>query len=55
MDMFVYTEQKPGTLRLYRFVQRLPEGGWRSFYTAHEPEMKDVGTHAVMAEGVGCY
>jgi len=42
MDMFVYTEQKPGTVRLYRFIQKLDDGGWRSFYTAFEPEMKEV-------------
>jgi hypothetical protein len=45
VDMFVYAEQKPGTVRLYRLTQRLADGGWRSFYTAYEPEMKEVRTH----------
>jgi hypothetical protein len=42
MDAFVYTEKVPGTTRLYRITGRHPDGGWRSFYTAFEPEMKNV-------------
>jgi len=42
MDMFVYTEQTPGTTRLYRFTQKRLDGGWRSFYTAFEPEKNHV-------------
>ncbi len=42
MAMFVYTEQKPGTVRLYRFTQKQAGGWWRAYYTAFEPEMKEV-------------
>jgi hypothetical protein len=42
MDAFVLSEPVSGTVRLYRFEQRLPNKIVRHFYTAFEPNMKEV-------------
>jgi len=42
MEAYVYLEQKPGTVRLYRFAPKSPDGNPRSLYTAFEPEMQNV-------------
>jgi hypothetical protein len=42
MEAWVYKAPTPSTVRLYRFAQKLPNNVSRHFYTAFEPNMRDV-------------
>lgn len=42
MDAFVFRERVPGTVRLYRFTLNPKKSVTINFYTAFEPEMKDI-------------